>query len=126
MSVCLSTAKFACRTPLSFEPRRLTNDLTIDSGEQINFFKPMLTDKSLKLVQEITPNTAEEKPMQYSAIWSENGEYIVQIGMEPVNVLKVTEKNELSYIFSLFRVNPDMSYYSINSENYELLGSTNL
>lgn len=101
-------------------------NLTFDSGEQINFFKPMLTDKSLKLVQEITPNTAEEKPMQYSAIWSENGEYIVQIGMEPVNVLKVTEKNELSYIFSLFRVNPDMSYYSINSETYEILGSTNL
>lgn len=101
-------------------------NLTIDSGEQIKFFKPMLTDKSLKLVQPITPNTAEEKPMQYSAIWSENGEYIVQIGMEPVNVLKVTEKNELSYIFSLFRVNPDMSYYSINSETYEILGSTNL
>ncbi len=101
-------------------------DLTFDSGEQINFFKPMLTDKSLKLVQEITPNTAEEKPMQYSAIWSENGEYIVQIGMEPVNVLKVTEKNELSYIFSLFRVNPDMSYYSIDSETYEILGSTNM
>jgi len=101
-------------------------DLTIDSGEQIKFFKPMLTDKSLKLVQEITPNTAEEKPMQYSAIWSESGEYIVQIGMEPVNVLKVTEKNKLSYIFSLFRVNPDMSYYSINSETYEILGSTNL
>ena len=101
-------------------------NLTFDSGEQIKFFKPMLTDKSLKLVQPITPNTAEEKPMQYSAIWSENGEYIVQIGMEPVNVLKVTEKNELSYIFSLFRVNPDMSYYSINSENYEILGSTNM
>lgn len=100
-------------------------DLTLDSGEQVMFFKPMLTDKSLKLFQEITPNTAEEKPMQYSAIWSENGEYIVQIGMEPVNVLKVTKKNKLSYIFSLFRVNPDMSYYSINSENYEILGSTN-
>ena len=85
-------------------------NLTFDSGEQIKFFKPMLTDKSLKLVQDITPNTAEEKPMQYSAIWSESGEYIVQIGMEPVNVLKITEKNELSYIFSLFRVNPDINY----------------
>ncbi|MBQ8827193.1 MAG: diguanylate cyclase [Oscillospiraceae bacterium] len=100
-------------------------NLTFDSGEQMLFFKPMLTDKSLKLVQAITPNTAEEKPMQYSAVWSEKGDVIVQIGMEPVNVLKVTEKNELSYIFSLFRVNPDMSYYSIDSETYEILGSTN-
>lgn len=44
-------------------------DYTFDSGEQMNFFKPMLRDKSLKLVQEITPNTAEAKMMQYSALW---------------------------------------------------------
>ncbi len=75
-------------------------DFTFDSGEQMNFFKPMLKDKSLKLVQDITPNTAEEKMMQYSALWSEHGEFIVQVGMEPVNVMRVTEKNEL-HIFSL-------------------------
>lgn len=57
---------------------------TFDSGEQMMFFKPMLEDKSLKLVQDVTPNTAEEKPMQYSAVWSEHGEFIVQVGMEPV------------------------------------------
>lgn len=58
-------------------------DFTFDSGEQMAFFKPMLTDHTLKLVQEITPNTAEEKLMQYSALWSEDGTFIVQIGMEP-------------------------------------------
>ena len=99
-------------------------DLTFDSGEQINFFKPLLNDKTLKLVQDITPNTAEEKPMQYSAIWSEHGEFIVQVGMEPVNVMKVTEKNELSYIFSLFRVNPEADYYAIDAESGEIVGST--
>lgn len=99
---------------------------TFDSGEQIKFFKPMLKDKNLKLVQEITPNTTEDKPMQYSAVWSEQGEFIVQVGMEPVNVVKVTEKNELSYIFSLFRVNPEGSYYAINGESGEIVGSTDL
>lgn len=98
--------------------------LTFDSGEQMAFFKPMLKDKSLKLVQDIAPNTAEEKPMQYSAVWSKNGEYIVQIGMEPVNVLKVTEKNELSYIFSLFRVSVDANYYAIDCETKKVVGST--
>ena len=44
-------------------------DYTFDSGEQIGFFKPMLKDYSLKLVQKITPNTAEGKMMQYSAVW---------------------------------------------------------
>ncbi len=98
--------------------------LTFDSGEQIMFFKPMLKDKSLKLVQDITPNTAESKPMQYSAVWSKNGEFIVQIGMEPVNVMKVTEKNELSYIFSLFRVSPDANYYAIDCKTEEIVGSS--
>lgn len=101
-------------------------NLTFDSGEQIGFFKPMLEDKTLKLVQDITPNTAEEKPMQYSAVWTEHGEFIVQVGMEPVNVMKVTEKNELSYIFSMFRVNPDVDFYAIDAESGEIVGSTDL
>ena len=100
--------------------------LTFDSGEQMRFFKPMLQDKSLKLVQDITPNTAEEKPMQYSAVWSEHEGFIVQVGMEPVNVMKVTEKNELSYIFSMFRVNADADFYAIDVESGEIVGSTEI
>ncbi len=34
-----------------------------DSGEQMNFFKPMLKDKTLKIIQSIEPNSAEEKLM---------------------------------------------------------------
>ncbi|XCP84791.1 GGDEF domain-containing protein [Roseburia hominis] len=99
---------------------------TFDSGEQMMAFKPMLKDKTLKFVQDIMPNTAENKPMQYSAIWSNNGKFIVQVGMEPVNVIKVTEKNELSYIFSLFRINSSVSYYAIDAETGEIAGSTDL
>lgn len=97
---------------------------TFDSGEQMHFFKPLLDNKSLQLVQDITPNTAEGKFMQYSALWSKSGELIVQIGMEPVSVMKVTEKNQLSYIFSLFRVNPEASYYAIDADTQEIIGST--
>ena len=86
----------------------------------------MLEDKTLKLVQDITPNTAEGKKMQYSALWSNNGKFIVQVGMEPVNVIKVTEKNELSYIFSLFRVNPEINYYAIDAETGKITGSADL
>ncbi|MDE6846435.1 MAG: diguanylate cyclase [Lachnospiraceae bacterium] len=101
-------------------------DFTFESGEQMMFFKPMLDDKSLKLVQEITPNTAEAKMMQYSALWSNNGEFIVQVGMEPVNVMKATQKNELSYLFSLLRVSPDAQYYAIDIESGKIVGSTEL
>ncbi len=99
---------------------------TFDSGEQMMFFKPMLQDKSLKLVQDIAPNTAEAKMMQYSALWSRSGEFIVQVGMEPDNVMKAREKNELSYLFSLFRVNLEAGYYAIDSGSGEIVGSTDL
>ncbi len=98
-------------------------DFTFDSGEQIMFFKPMLKDKTLKLVQDITPNTAEGKQMQYSALWNNDGEFIVQVGMDPVNVIKATEKNELSYIFSLLRVNPEINYYAIDAKTGTIVGS---
>ncbi len=100
--------------------------LTVDAGEQIGFFKPLLEDKSLKLVQDIMPNTAESKQMQYSALWSEHGNFIVQVGMEPVNVMKVTEKNELSYIFSMFRANVEANYYAVDAESGEIIGATDL
>lgn len=99
-------------------------DYTFDSGEQMMFFKPMLEDRSLKLVQQITPNTAEAKLMQYSALWSKNQEFIVQVGMEPVNVMKATQKNELSYLFSLFRVNAEADYYAIDIDSGVIAGST--
>jgi len=95
-----------------------------DSGEQIGYFKPMLSDKSLKLVQQITPNTAESKMMQYSAVWSENGRFIVQVGMEPTRIMEATEKNELSYIFSLLRGQTGVDLYAIDPETGEIQGAT--
>lgn len=97
---------------------------TFDSGEQMRFFKPLLSDNSLELVQEITPNTAEDKLMQYSALWSRNKEYIIQIGMEPINVEKRTAKNELSYIFSLFIDNPNVHYFAIDTNSGIVVGSS--
>lgn len=78
---------------------------TFNSGEQMQFFLPMLTDKHLEMCQNITPNTAEGKLMQYAAVWGESGENIIQIGMEPTRVMEARKKNELSYIFSL--LSPD-------------------
>ena len=75
---------------------------SFDSGKQMNYFKPMLKDKSLKMVQDIEPNTAEHKLMQYSAMWNSTGEFIVQVGIEPVNVSKVTEKMNCLIFFLSF------------------------
>lgn len=99
---------------------------TFDSGEQIAFFKPMLKDKSLRLYQEITPNTAEGKLMQYSALWSENGEFIVQVGMESVTIKEIMENNNLSNVFSMLRANPGVSMCAVDLENVVVTDSTDL
>lgn len=99
-------------------------DMTMDDGEQISFFKPILSDKSLELCQPITPNTAEKKLIQYSALWDSEGEFIVQVGMEPIAVQTATEKNNLSYIFSLLRANPDISLYAIDVNSGTVKGCT--
>lgn len=98
--------------------------LDMNSGEQISFFKPMLEDTSLELVQEVTPNTAEGKMMQYVAVWREDGEGIVQIGMEPDRLLEAMEKNELSYIFSKVTSEANTIIYAINKEDGTILGCT--
>lgn len=99
-------------------------NMSVNDGEQIGFFKQMLDDKSLKLVQPITPNTANGSMIQYSAVWSPNGQFFVQVGMRQESVLKVTEKNETSYIFSLMKVSSDVDLYSVDPESGEIIGST--
>lgn len=94
------------------------------SGPQMEFFLPMMEDKTLEMCQPITPNTAEGKLMQYAAVWRDDGEGIVQIGMEPERVLEATKKNELSYIFSLLTEGTDAHLYAADPDTYEILGST--
>lgn len=98
--------------------------LSVDDGEQIGFFKQMLYDKSLKLVQEIEPNTGSGSMIQYSAVWSRSGKFFVQVGMEQESVQNVTKKNELSYIFSLLRVNRNVVLYAADKESGRIVGST--
>ena len=98
--------------------------LSMSDGEQVSFFAPLLEDKTLRLVQDITPNTIEGKSMQYSALWSFDRQYIIQVGMKPVNVYKVTEKNELSHIFSLLKADAGIDLYAADPETGEILGAT--
>ncbi len=97
---------------------------SFDSGEQMAFFKPLLTDKSLELVQDITPNTAAGKLEQYSALWSEDGTFIVEVGMHPERVLQVREKNEVPYVFHLVGAGGDDELYTVDLEKNVINVST--
>ena len=73
-----------------------------DSGEQISFFKPMLSDYNMQLCQDITPNTAEDKMMQYAAVWQSDHSYIIQIGLVPDRYLQTIQGKDLASLFSGF------------------------
>lgn len=99
-------------------------DYTFESGEQMEFFLPMLADPTLQLCQEMTPNTAEKKLMQYIAVWREDQQGIVQIGMEPIRLLEAMEKNELSHIFNLMTTEEGITIFALNLDTGLIVGTT--
>lgn len=99
-------------------------DYTFESGEQMKFFLPMLADPALQLCQEVTPNTAENKLMQYIAVWREDQQGIVQIGMEPIRLLEAMEKNELSHIFNLMTTEEGITIFALNLDTGLIVGAT--
>lgn len=95
-----------------------------NSGEQMQFFLPMLQDKTLVLSQDIMPNTAEKKYMQYSAVWQENGKNIIQIGMDPDRIMKAQQITELSYLFSIISNDEGEIRLAVDCEQEIISGST--
>ena len=71
---------------------------SFDSGEQMAYFKPMLKDKKLTMCQDITPNTAEGKPMMYAICWNDKGTRMVQIGIEPLRLMEELRANEITEV----------------------------
>ena len=97
---------------------------TVYDGEQISYFKQMLDNKKLELCQDVTPNTAEKKPMMYAAVWLKDESGFVQVGVEPVRLIEAMNKNELDYIFSRMAMNEDCEYYAIDKETNIVKAST--
>ena len=94
------------------------------SGEQIGFFQQMLGDYSKELCQDITPNTAEGKQMQYAAVWTTDHKNIVQVGLKPERVLKAMEGNDISDIFYMFSANTTADFYAVDIKSRKVAGST--
>ena len=97
---------------------------TFESGEQMNFFRPMLKDYSMEMCQEITPNTAENKLMQYAAVWRGDKKGIVQVGLVPERVMKIEEENSLNNIVSMIPSEKEAELYIISKDTGAILAST--
>lgn len=98
--------------------------LNFSSGEQMAFFQSMLVDYTEELCQDITPNTAEEKLMQYAAVWTADHKNIVQVGLEPERVLQAIEGNNISDIFYMLSADTSAYFYAIDAESGDVVGST--
>ena len=94
------------------------------SGEQIGFFQQMLGDYSKELCQDITPNTAEGKLMQYAAVWTTDHKNIVQVGLKPERVLEAMEGNDISNIFNMLSANTTADFYAVDIKSQKVVGST--
>ena len=100
------------------------NGLSMFSGEQISFFVPMLSDRTMALCQNVMPNTALSKPMMYAAVWREDGSGIVQVGLEPRRILESMERNEVSYLFSNLTMQENTFALALSAEDGAVIAST--
>lgn len=97
---------------------------SFDSGTQMSCFKPMLTDKSLTMCQDVTPNTSEGKAMMYAITWNEAGTMMVQVGLKPQRLLDELKQNEISTVVSDMPVYKGMELYVADADTELVKGAT--
>ena len=95
-----------------------------DSGEQIAYFKPMLTDKSLTMCQDVTPNTSEGKEMMYAITWNEDGTRLVQVGISPKRLLEETKQNEISTVVASMPFYEGIEIFAADAKTGIIKGAT--
>lgn len=97
---------------------------TFRSGKQMEYFLPMLQDRSMKLCQDIMPNTAEGKEMQYAAVWMEDGTGILQIGMEPRRLLKEMEERSMAKMLTSLPMDMRGYLHIVDRDTWKIIAST--
>ena len=96
----------------------------LDSGEQMSFFEPMLSDTELSLCQDVTPNTAEGKPMMYAMVWTGSKTMLVQIGISPDRLLERISSSDVSRIAEHLPVIVGMDIFVVDSETGKIMGTS--
>lgn len=94
------------------------------SGEQIGYFEPMLHDKTLVMCQDVTPNTADGKPMMYAMCWNEAGTRMLQIGIDPARLMAELGLNSVGDIMQGMPSYPGITLLLAYRDSGEIVGST--
>ena len=98
--------------------------ISMEDGEQIGFFRPMLSDRTLTMCQDVTPNTAKQQPMMYAMVWQEDGKYLVQIGLEPKRLLEDIQSSQESVLIQNMPVEEKFAIIVADSGTGEILGAS--
>lgn len=97
---------------------------SFDFGEQMEYFKPMLEDKTLTMCQDVTPNTSEGKKIMYAITWDETGTRMIQVGIEPVRLLNEVKQNEMSSVVANMPVYEGIRIFVADKESGKIYGAT--
>lgn len=99
--------------------------LNMNDGDQVAFFLPMLEDKSLSMCQDVTPNTAVSKQMMYAITWSDDGKYMVQVGVEPLRLLDMFKDHRIENVIGNIPLPEGYEIYVVDCETRVVMASTN-
>lgn len=94
------------------------------SGTQMGFFLPILSDESLSLCQDITPNTAEGKLMMYAMVWREDKKGLVEIGVDARRLAYEMNGNEVLSLIESMPVTEGRMLFVAEKENGIIIGAT--
>lgn len=98
--------------------------MNFDSGEQMAYFKPMLTNKGMSMCQEPTPNTAEGRSMIYTIVWKRDGSGMIQIGVTPLRYYKEVNKNAIPKIIAEIPVAEGIELFVSDKVTGQIVGAT--
>lgn len=101
--------------------------LNFHDGQQMQEFLPLLDDDLAVeyIVQEVQPNTAENKMMQYVGVRRHHEKGIVEVGLKPERLLEAKRRNTYSYIFDNIPVDEGESLFAVDMTTQEVLAHTN-
>lgn len=81
-------------------------------------------DEDAYLIQEMQPNGAEKKMIQYMGVRRKSKNGIVEVGFEPKRLMEARARHTYKYIFSRFPTDVNEELYLINCNNSVVLAHT--
>lgn len=99
--------------------------ISMKSGDQISYFLPMLSDETLAMCQDVSPNTAEGKFMMYAMVWREDKSGLVQVGIEPQRLFSELHGNQTVELVDSMLTSEGYNVYVADRNDGIIYGATN-